>query len=596
MFHATYPEQSVFSVAEPSAFGFVEGREPASARKQRAMLSVNKGETLALVGGNIVFDDSGLQRGPDSPVVSAPDGRITLVSAAAAGEAPLQGEMMTFSAYGDITLKDERLISANLDVGNGRIMIRGGNIVFENVYVSADTKGDENGRGITLKADNTLRLAGSKLSAETLSRTRGNSGDIVLTAKQVELDGGQASTATRGAGDAGNITVSAKISVHLGGRADLLGEAKLNSETQGRRDEAGKGGDIHVRTGHLEMTGGRISSSTRDSGDAGDIVLTAETLALYEGAEIAVSVSGSSGAGGDLTINAGKSVLISGRSAGERPSALTSNALGRLIGKDGPGGNIRVITPQLHIENGGSIEAFTETPGPGGNIVVNAERMKLSGTAAETSMISADSPAEAYTKLREQVTDTISAESTGTGQAGNIKIMLAERLEMHHAAINTDANGSDGGNISITSPGYLLLQGSLITSSATDDQGRIGDGGHITLTPEFLVLDDSAVYARAEQGRGGRIEIATKGIYNFSPGNIDQYINAEASGGGIHGIVEINSPENDAVEKVLIALPAPLPKMGLLPVCPERGEGSRFSFVKRGGMPDTPERLRGAME
>ncbi|SEH04473.1 hypothetical protein [Candidatus Venteria ishoeyi] len=52
-----------------------------------------------------------------------------------------------------------------------------------------------------------------------------------------------------------------------------------------------------------------------------------------------------------------------------------------------------------------------------------------------------------------------------------------------------------------------------------------------------------AIYARAEQGQGGCIDIHTNGVYNFLPGEIENYINAQASGYGIDRIVRVNALE-----------------------------------------------------
>ena len=84
VFDATNPGATVLSVAEPSAFGFLDNN-PGSITVDRADLAVPVGATLSLVGGDISI--SGLQDG--RATITAASGRVDLVSVASPGEVPL---------------------------------------------------------------------------------------------------------------------------------------------------------------------------------------------------------------------------------------------------------------------------------------------------------------------------------------------------------------------------------------------------------------------------------------------------------------------------------------------------------------------------
>jgi len=54
-----------------------------------------------------------------------------------------------------------------------------------------------------------------------------------------------------------------------------------------------------------------------------------------------------------------------------------------------------------------------------------------------------------------------------------------------------------------------LKEGSITTSVKKE----YGNGGNITLNPEFIVLDNSKIIAQADSGN---IDIDTTGLYEFS--------------------------------------------------------------------------------
>jgi large exoprotein involved in heme utilization and adhesion len=145
---------------------------------------------------------------------------------------------------------------------------------------------------------------------------------------------------------------------------------------------------------------------------------------------------------------------------------------------------------------------------------------------------------------------SISAKSTsmGRGRAGNI-IIKVDNATIQDSFVETSTEGANGGNIHITSPGYLYLTDSEITTSVFAEKG---DGGNITLNPQFIVLDNSKIIAQAYEGRGGNIDITTTGIYNNTIQGIFESplrraINA-SSQLGIDGEIQINTPEIDVME------------------------------------------------
>jgi len=77
-----------------------------------------------------------------------------------------------------------------------------------------------------------------------------------------------------------------------------------------------------------------------------------------------------------------------------------------------------------------------------------------------------------------------------------------------------------------------------------------GNGGNITLNPQFIVLDNGKIIARTVEGHGGNIDITTTGIYRFPPENQNP-IDA-SSQLGVDGVVTVDSPDVDVSGQLIV--------------------------------------------
>jgi len=696
-FNASHPNNSLLTVAPPSAFGFLD-ETPAGISKQYSFLAVPDGKTLSLIGGDITLQDKLIDR--KTSMLSAPDGRINLVGVASSGEVLLEPAEMSdnaFERFGTISITDttrgaDNLAisgrSANVDVsgtGGGEIYIMGGQVVLDNGYVFADTLGNKDGKGITVKATDELVLAkGARITAETAET--GNAGTITVTAGQIRLtDGAQIASTSRTSGAAGNIILSANNTIEISGQfsVSIDGEpVNFNSGILSNTINRGKGGHVTVSASTLTVKeNGVIRADTKGLGDAGNISLQVDKLILDKGGQINLSaghqtaITGT-GRGGTLTVEAKEAILIKGYSSKTRPSGLLSNVFAA-----GQGGTIVVSAPLLEIQDNGTIQAGTRGDGnagyisldvgtlhiqQGGLIITNTARGK--GHAgdikinARNAIMIADSNPQALASLSSstsgrgdagQITittphltlhrggqiknttvgsgkgstitinanefhlkngaeinastfgtsqggnvtikayhidladSTITAESGSRGNAGRVNLCVENSLRMRNSSIKTETVSSDGGDITITSPGYLYLINGAITTSV---KAKDGNGGNITLTPEFIVLDNSQIIAQAVSGDGGNININTRKLYKFS----ESPINA-SSKFGLDGIVTINSPDVDISGDFLVLPKHFLDAAALLnnrcaSISPQNS--SSFTITVRDVLPPTPEDLR----
>jgi len=132
--------------------------------------------------------------------------------------------------------------------------------------------------------------------------------------------------------------------------------------------------------------------------------------------------------------------------------------------------------------------------------------------------------------------------------------------------------------------GTVLLRESEMTAAVG---GGLGDGGNVSIDPEFVILDNSRVLASAVGGDGGNIRIVTD--YFISSG--DSVLDA-SSQMGIDGTVNVLSPDED-LESNLVELPAAyLDTVALLSEpCSTRRYADRSSLTvtARRAAPVTPD-------
>lgn len=326
----------------------------------------------------------------------------------------------------------------------------------------------------------------------------GDSGYILVEAEKVKITGGASiDTSSYGEGWGGYLMIKAKDSVTISGEG-----SGLYSNSTG----TGVGGFIYVETPVLKMSDkGRVQAGTIDAGvseDVSYILMDVGKLTLTKGAYIDTSSYGE-GTGGYLLLKATDSVNISGKGSG-----LFSSSEG-----DGSGGLVYVKTPSLNMGDRGTIEARTSGQGPAGDIVVQVDNMSLKDNAS------------------------ISVESTGTGLAGNIVIEAANTLELSNSFLTAATQNADGGNIYINSKYMLDLKDSSITATVS---GGTGNGGNITIDPVYVVLDNSRIIANAEGGDGGNISITAENFFR-SPSSVV----SASSRLGVDGTVVISSPAID---------------------------------------------------
>lgn len=507
-----------------------------------------------------------------------------------------------------IFLDEVQLISAVVEPGalgnSGNVNITTDSLVAINgSLIGSLTAGNGNVGNVTVTAD-TISLSGFRVLSQPLSEpTRisssvepgavGMGGDINITTGSLSLENAaQIRTSSESVGDAGNIFIQAE-DIALDGTAfipeivavpDTRPTFPSSILSEMRPGSDGQGGTIDITTSTLSLTNGATISASTQSGDAGDVTITATESASFDG-------------------------LVSfAEDEDTRPSGASVETLEQATGN---GGLLVITTPDLSVINGAQLEATTAGEGDAGDIKLNVSDTVLVDGA--DSSIEASTTPDSTGMGGNVVIDPqlvlvqnggrIAVDSQGTGESGNI-VITSGQLRLDQGLISAEADSADGGNITLNlGPILLLRNGSNVSATAGRDQG-FGNGGNVAITTAdgFVVAVDtenSDITANAFLGNGGNVTVNTQGLFGieFRPALTPLSDITASSEFGLQGSVTIETPDVDPSDD-LVQLPTGLVDASRL-VAQGCGAGAsdiatalgEFTVTGRGGLPPSPEQL-----
>jgi filamentous hemagglutinin family protein len=413
----------------------------------------------------------------------------------------------------------------------GMITINADNItIADGGEISSQTFGLGDGGDVRIHAAQTLDIKGNGIrtgifvDSQGVLGGEGDAGSVVVGATSIAItDGGQISSSTFGSGNGGSVVINAADAVAIIGNQDSLPFTGIAASTDALLETSVAGGDagsVIIRANTIVIAGGaQITTSTLGSGNGGDIVIGASTSleiqgdgnTLHSTGISAESVDGATGNAGKVTIDAG-SVTIDGI------GQLTSST-------EGPGnaGDVTVNAENIALTNGGAIFSNTTGSGDGGNVVVD-----VAGALA----ITGDPASELFTG--------ISAESVdgATGNAGKVTIDAASIsiAEMGQVTTSTDGPGS-AGDVSLNTDSLAIADGAQISSSTSGS----GNGGNIVVDVTGTLEidgggkpeDATGIVADGGAGNAGTITINAGNVAIEAAGLVSSSTVGSGSGGDI---------------------------------------------------------------
>jgi len=556
-------------------------------------LRVQPGNTISLVGGDVLFDGG---------IITAPNGLIEIGSVGA-GQVAIShlssGWKLDYSnsqKFQNIRLDNTSLLNAS-GFGSGSIYLQGNRIALSNgSFAFLQTSGAQAGGEIVIDAKETLEIKGrnttpssgvSYLSVQdragiSSQNFSGQGANIDISTKDLILQfGGSVTTSSPVSGFSGNIAINASNSIQA------IGFSPIDPE------KASSG----------------ISVRSDGSANAGNILINTSTLSLVDGGYVSSSTFGK-GIGGTVNINASKSIFLQSiNSFSSAPSSLTANTY-----SFGNAGDLFVNTPQLTLIDGGVVASASLATGSAGRVIIDAsDFVKVSGTVSrlETPSLIIASGARVDPLLQKELgTPTtpsgnsgslvittkkievdngaqITVRNDGADNAGSLQIN-ADLIELDNQGSITAATASgEGGNIFLNSQNLQLRNGSTISATAGLEGGG-GNGGNITIDTDTLTaLNGSSITANAFTGRGGNIQITTQGLFR-SPDSIFD----ASSQFGVDGTVDVRTLDLEPDEALvpLNEIFIPIEQVIANSCLAQRNRRQdRFVITGSGGLPESPE-------
>ncbi|WP_424100120.1 filamentous hemagglutinin N-terminal domain-containing protein [Moorena producens] len=317
----------------------------------------------------------------------------------------------------------------------------------------------------------------------------GNAGDVIIdSGKNIILigtstdDQGFIVTDTSGSGQGGQINLVANQEILL--RDDFF----VTSDTSG----SGNGGEITIEAESVTLDGAVVGTRTFSEGHAGSVRINTKRLQVLDEGQVSASTF-AQGDAGDVTINASESVKVIGIAlSGEDtfPSLISTRANPNSTGK---GGNLKINTQQLLVQNGAQVSASTFGEGDAGDVTIEAkELVQVIGVSANGNFGSGI---------------LAQALENSTGDAGSLTIKTQQLLVEDGGQVNAITFGEgDAGNITISAKEPVQVRGK-------SPDGKVPSGIFVE------AFEDST-------GKGGSLEINTQLLLVFDGGRIGTTIDA----------------------------------------------------------------------
>ncbi|AFZ56322.1 filamentous hemagglutinin family outer membrane protein [Anabaena cylindrica PCC 7122] len=416
-----------------------------------------------------------------------------------------------------------------------------------------------------------------------------NSGAITVEAERIRLlDGGRISTDLLGnssfsptptTGKAGDISVTATESLEIRGTTTNNFTSAIISSIQNFVD--GQGGNITINAGQLALSGGgTISSAIAGSpiaalagkGTAGNITIKATDVQVSDlvvdflgnapsGITVAIGQN-STGKGGNISLTADNLRVFNG-------GQITSSTDG-----NGAAGNVNLQVNNITVE--GNSQPLTD------------DRILPSTiTAASTTTSDAGSVNLVVDKLNVLDHGQISVSNTGGGNSGNL-LINAQRIKLEQGgSLLSEVSAGDRGNLTLNTDVLLMRYGGKMSTNATGT----ATGGNISINAPIIIgLENSDITANAIEGAGGNIDIQTQGLFGleFRDQLTPESDITASSQFGISGTVQINNFGVDP-SSGLVELPENVtdPSQQIATGCSDNS-GSSFVATGRGGLPQNP--------
>ena len=519
---------------------------PGDIAVNQSNLTVNQGQNISLVGGNVSVAGSGDINNLQGSL-TAPGGRIELGGLTVAGTVNINPDFsLVFPdgvARGDVSLTDESNINTDVfgGVGNaGDIQITTNTLnVNSGADISTDTFGVGNAGNILINATGDVTIDGeigqtfTIISSNVNAGAQGDAGDITINAASFSLlNSAQIQTGlfVGGEGNAGNLLINVTGDVTIGGGI-------FNDIESG---VIGNAGNVTIQAGgNVTFNDGVINTSIAAGaqGNSGNITITGNSTSIDGG--FLDSRNFSSGNAGNITLNASETVSITNESFISTGGNLGDVSIGNPLDGDTAftprqvtidssfisSINNVVSAPEfdsVEIDTGNiSIYAlesisFTNTQGTLSAIGTSTNRL---GDAGNVTLQTLDSGQITFDNIIIQtvVGGVLLEDGTiidqGTGNAGTLEIVTGSLNVTNDSFIDSSTSGiGNAGLITITAAESVSITGASDGDSSDINNSvfnlGVGNGNDIIInTPSLFLSNGDISTATTGQGNAGNLQI-----------------------------------------------------------------------------------------
>ncbi len=410
--------------------------------------------------------------------------------------------------------------------------------------------------------------SGSKVS--NLDTSDDTSGKIFIRGGQMVMDNSFVSSNTK-SGNGGNIRIGLTDALNISTPERTLGGPSTGSEISASTGGEGNAGNITITAStihlHENNNDSQITSISFGDGNSGNITITTDTLEIQGETGIENS-SFLHGDGGDLTIKAknlkifdggelrnvngnngpnstgkGGNLIVDAKNillSGEGAEIIT-RAMGS--GEESKGSNLRITTGRLEIRDGGEVDASTAGKGAGGNSHIEAEEILLSNTQDLTHSTGINA-----------INRHLDGANRETGDSGNLTIKSKSLIVERGAKINTTNYGKGkSATVFIESDNILLSSAEGVVTGIIHDSFSDGQVGDLTVNSNNLqILNEASIRSLAfSSADSSNITINSKKIRISGIGNQETVFTrittrtAEDNTGGGAGDLTITTDQLD---------------------------------------------------
>ncbi|MCV6636424.1 filamentous hemagglutinin N-terminal domain-containing protein [Candidatus Albibeggiatoa sp. nov. NOAA] len=554
-FNATHPENTLLSVSNPSAFGFLD-HDIAPLTINGSQLEVVNGSLFGAVAGGIYINNGATISTPsvaNSPTFNPVEGNddielssgIALVSVGSAGTLFLEGAeeelILTFEQQEGSEIP---LLSFNQDPNKVLVNFDGeqfGDIeINNNSHLIADSEGNSASlvylQGKQVKFDNHSSISANSYGNQT-EDTLGNYiwllGDELILDHDSRIYGQKRSGTGFGSGLLAVIKEDIRLLNRSGIKLDTLSE--------------GNAGNANIFTKNLYMENSFMNSASVGTGDGGSIWIQATESIRLKGDDTEIVQQAESFLSRVKHIDTPEEqqAFIDGLSNIQIVdiAKLSGDSIGQ-----GNAGAIFLLTDQFNADT--FMLTSEAVNGNAGGIFIQATDIKLKDFMISSSVLTRGNGGKVVLNADNTLVAQRGLFLSAAGDdasAGNVD-MLGDVLYFDHANISTSARRSGGGDIRIDADRTLLFRNAEILASVAES---VGDGGDINIAfPFYMVANKSSLLAQASGGHGGNISIQAHNLITSDDSVVDA-----SSERGVDGEVTIQAPDVNFNEATLVFKP-----------------------------------------